>query len=396
MQVTLCNRNHPEYGVATIPLPIPNEEYDNCISLLEKLEIGDVTAHDCYLDQIADAPISLHFLEGTMINVDELDFLARSLDRYTEYEMAQFQCMVATRENWDVQTLINLSFSCDMVTVITDFSKLDEVGKGHYIAMRGGAIPSEEYKQLNGFGIARALIAEGDGKITPYGVLFENGMQIEPIYDGHSFPTYSDQFYWMELALESPRDGEVSFFLPQPEKRLERLLERGHIVQPVKMDIKSWDADLPDAVMDRINFQSESIRELNLLCAAMNGMDQKQLQKLAAVVLYAKPEYAFQIRQLAENLDQFEFVPGIKTAEDYGKYMIRSSGHFEYDENLEPYYDFEKYGADHIAWQAGEFNEVGYVSYHGTLSLDELMMEDPAELEREYQKDMGMQMGGMT
>ena len=76
--------------------------------------------------------------------------------------------------------------------------------------------------------------------------------------------------------------------------------------------------------------------------------------------------------------------------------MIQESGHFEYDENLEPYYDFEKYGADHIAWQAGEFNEVGYVSYHGTLSLDELMMEDPAELEREYQKDMGMQMGGMT
>ena len=396
MQVTLCNRNHPEYGVATIPLPIPNEEYDNCIALLEKLEIGDVTAHDCYLDQIAGAPLSLSFLEGTMINVDELDFLARSLDRYTDMEMAQFQCMVATRENWDVQTLINLSFSCDMVTVITDFSKLAEIGKQHYITMRGGAIPSEEYKQLNGFGIARALIAEGEGKITPYGVLYENGMHIEPIYDGNSFPTYSDQFYWMELALESPQDGEVSFFLPQPEKRLERLLERGHIVQPVKMDIMTWDGDLPDAVLDRINSQCESIHELNLLCTAMNGMDLKQLQKLAAVVLYARPEYAFQIRQLAENLDQFEFVPGIKTAEDYGKYMIRSSGHFEYDENLEPYYDFEKYGADHIAWQAGEFNEMGYVSYHGTLSLDELMMEDPADLECEYQKDMGMQMGGMT
>lgn len=66
-------------------------------------------------------------------------------------------------------------------------------------------------------------------------------------------------------------------------------------------------------------------------------MDQKQLQKLAAVVLYAKPEYAFQIRHLAENMDQFEFVPSIKTAEDYGKYMIRSSGHFEYEENLEAY-----------------------------------------------------------
>jgi len=391
MKVTLCNRNHPEYGVATIPLPIPNGEYDNCMELLEKLEIGDVTAHDCYLDQISDAPLSLCFLEGTMINVDELDFLARSLDRYDDTELAQFQCMVATRENWDVQTLINLSFSCDMVTVITDFSKLEEVGRSHYLTMRGGAIPTEEYKQLNGIGIARALIAEGEGKITPYGVLFENGMHIEPVYDGNSFPAYSDQAYRMELALESPQDGEVSFFLPQPGKRLERLLERGHIVQPMKMDIKTWDYDLPDTVVERLNFKSESIHELNRLCRAINGMDKEQLQKLSAVVLYAKPEYAFQIRQLAENLDQFELVPGIKTAEDYGKYMIQTSGHFDYDENLEPYYDYEKYGADHIAWQEGEFNEMGYVSYHGTLSLDELMMEDPAEQEREYQNDMGMQ-----
>ena len=42
MKVLLCNKDHPEFGVATIPLPIPNKEYDNCIALLEKLEIGDV------------------------------------------------------------------------------------------------------------------------------------------------------------------------------------------------------------------------------------------------------------------------------------------------------------------------------------------------------------------
>lgn len=390
MQVTLCNRGHPEYGVATIPLPIPNEEYDNCMELLEQLEIGDVTAHDCYLDQIADAPISLHFLEGTMINVDELDFLARSLDRYTDTEMAQFQCMVATRENWDVQTLINLSFSCDMVTVITDFSRLDEVGKDHYIAMRGGAIPSEEYKQLNGFGIARALIAEGEGKITPYGVLFENGMHIEPVYDGHSFPTYSDQSYLMELSIESPRDGEVSFFLPQPEKRLERLLERGHIVQPVIMDIKTWDCDLPNAIMDRLDFPGESIYEMNKLCAAMRDMDQAQMQKLAATVLFTEPEYAFEIRHLAENLDQFDFIPGIKTTEEYGRHMIRESGHFEYDENLDDYYDYAKYGLQRFANECGEFNDLGYIVYHGALSLEELMMEEPSE------QPQGMQMGGMT
>ena len=82
LNVTLCNRGHPEYGAATIPLPIPDEEYAHCMELLEAMEIGSVTGHDCYVDQITDAPPSLDMLEGTMINVDELDFLARSLDRY--------------------------------------------------------------------------------------------------------------------------------------------------------------------------------------------------------------------------------------------------------------------------------------------------------------------------
>ena len=87
MNATLCNRDHPEYGVATIPLPIPDEEYAHCMELLEAMEIGSVSGHDCYVDQITEAPPSLDMLEGTMINVDELDFLARSLDRYTDEEL---------------------------------------------------------------------------------------------------------------------------------------------------------------------------------------------------------------------------------------------------------------------------------------------------------------------
>ena len=176
MNVTLCNRGHPEYGAATIPLPIPDEEYAHCMELLEALEIGNVTSHDCYLDQISGAPSALDMLEGTMTNVDELDFLARSMERFTDDELAKFQCMIATREHWDMETLINLSFSCEQATVITDFSKLDNVGKSHYMTMHGGGVPAEEYRQLNGIGIARMLIADGEGKITPYGVLFENAM----------------------------------------------------------------------------------------------------------------------------------------------------------------------------------------------------------------------------
>ena len=34
-QAVLSNRAHPEYGVATIPFPIPRDQYAHCMELLE-------------------------------------------------------------------------------------------------------------------------------------------------------------------------------------------------------------------------------------------------------------------------------------------------------------------------------------------------------------------------
>ena len=101
----------------------------------------------------------------------------------------------------------------------------------------------------------------------------------------------------------------------------------------------------------------------------------------------AEPESAGQIRQLAENLDQFTFARDAHTPAEYGKYMIRESGHFDYDENLEDFYDYEGYGLQHMEQESGLFTDRGFISYHGTLSLEELMMEDS-----DWQN---IQMGGM-
>ena len=47
IQAVLGNPNHPEYGVATIPFPIPHDQYAHCMELLEALEIGDAVKVDC-------------------------------------------------------------------------------------------------------------------------------------------------------------------------------------------------------------------------------------------------------------------------------------------------------------------------------------------------------------
>ena len=52
IQAVLGNLHHPEYGVATIPFPIPHDQYAHCMELLEALEIGDAVKADCKVEEI--------------------------------------------------------------------------------------------------------------------------------------------------------------------------------------------------------------------------------------------------------------------------------------------------------------------------------------------------------
>ena len=75
--------------------------------------------------------------------------------------------------------------------------------------------------------------------------------------------------------------------------------------------------------------------------------------------------------------------------------MIRDSGQFSYDSDLDEFYDYGKYGRRCMEQNQGMFTNQGYISYHGTLTMEELMTEDPAE---QYQKEQaeGMEMGGLS
>ena len=73
--------------------------------------------------------------------------------------------------------------------------------------------------------------------------------------------------------------------------------------------------------------------------------------------------------------------------------MIQRSGRYEYDENLEDFYNYGDYGVSRMLQDGGVYVDRGYVSYHGTLTLDELMRDDPAE---RYQQEQDAKMEGMA
>ena len=45
--------------------------------------------------------------------------------------------------------------------------------------------------------------------------------------------------------------------------------------------------------------------------------------------------------------------------------MIQQSGRFEYDENLDAFYDYEKYGTERMNAEDGMFTDRGYIAYKG-------------------------------
>ena len=123
-------------------------------------------------------------------------------------------------------------------------------------------------------------------------------------------------------------------------------------------------------------FSPEQLTEIFRCCADSVDEDFFELtdmEKLGAAVMLAEPKSAAQIKNLAESLDLFDFAPGAHTPQEYGKYMIQQSGRFEYDENLDAFYDYEKYGTERMNAEDGMFTDRGYIAYKGYYNMEEVM-----------------------
>ena len=391
IRAVLGNPNHPEYGVATIPFPIPRDQYAHCMELLEALEIGDAVKADCKVEEIDSFFSVLKRTEMLTVNVEELNYLAKRLDSFDTGEAAQFQAMAHKLELFELKDLINLTFCCQQATVITDFSDLAAVGRDHYMNLHGGCAKTEELDALDGKETARQFIESGSGTITPYGVVYDNGMKLEQVYDGRVFPCYYYEPNVITVAVTSkaePEDTEhiTWLYLPMIQEEIDRALLRGGITDPSEIRLSLEDSWLPHEVLDLLDMDHVDISELNALVQALDEFSDMSIRKYAAAAVMARPHTTEQAKHLAENLDLFDFAPSASTPEEYGKYMIQQSGRFEYDENLDAFYDYEKYGTERMNEEDGMFTDRGYIAYKGYISMEEVMNGSQSS---------HMEMGGM-
>ena len=397
-EATLKNRSSAHFAPVTITFPIPEDQYEQAILALKKSQIGDAGVQDCLIDNVhAPNCPALFRMTGTMANVDELDWLGKQLESFDRYELLQFNAAVERFGLSAADELIDLSFCTRDVTVVSDFNDLELVGKRHYLIVHG-ACDSEELENLDGKETALALISGQPGYVTRYGVVYDNGIKLEQAYDRkHLPPIWMEENSILELKIRATGEDDPKkqewVQLPTSQIKLERAMLRVGIASCGEMQMLVADSRFPDEVDCTLNVEHGSLFELNRLCQICSNFKEQDLEKLGAVCQMAKPTCAANIRQLAENLDQFDFAPNVHTPEELGKYMIQQSGHYEYDESLEDFYNYGDYGVKRMLQEDGVFVDRGYVSYHGTLTLEELMRDDPAE---SYRQEQEAKMEGMA
>lgn len=391
-KASLENNNSPELGTVTVEFPIPEDQYEETIRALEKIKIGTTLDKDCCVADLrsTDCP-ALRRMINRMANVDELDWLGKQLESFDRYELLQFNAAAERFGLSSVGEMIDLSFHSREITVISDFNDLENAGKRHHLTLLTTGVP-EEQGALIGTETAQRLIAGQPGHVTQYGVVYDNGMKLEQVYDGkHLPPSWWAENCLMELEIGAQGETDKKKFewvqLPTSQTKLERAMLRAGIPSCGGMQILFSGSRFPDEVDCALDFEQESLFELNRLCQTCANFQDADFEKLGAVCQMAKPTCAANIFQMAENLDQFDFAPNAHTPEELGRYMIQRSGHYEYDENLEDFYNYSDYGVNRMLQEDGVFVDRGYVSYHGTLTLDELMRDDPAERHQQEQKE---------
>ena len=150
IQSVLGNTHHPDYGVATIPFPIPRDQYAHCMELLEALEIGDTVKADCKVEKVDSFYTVLKRTEMLTVNVEELNYLAKRLDSFATGEAAQFQAMAHKLELFELKDLINLTFCCQQATGISVFFDLVAICRDHFLILHGCSGSVDELKKLDG------------------------------------------------------------------------------------------------------------------------------------------------------------------------------------------------------------------------------------------------------
>ncbi|SMB80057.1 Antirestriction protein (ArdA) [Desulfonispora thiosulfatigenes DSM 11270] len=343
----------------------PSDE-ERLYGICNELGIKMTTGTNCYIVD-TDNKDFLGILQDNTCNIDELNYLMKRIDGFVERERKQFYASALAEKSKTMAELINLSFNTHCYSLVSDFSNLNRVGKDLYLSEKQ-AVATRELDELDGESFAMEVIKNNpNSTITPYGVLYKNNNEPYQVYDGRHFPPYQ----WQEkiATVQITAKGENEFiYLPCSDIEINKALMRLETASLYDCEVAVDSHNFPERILNIISDDVTpliKIYALNNLANHFEQMGNKDIKYFEKLMGYVNPQTIDEILALTESMYEFEIYDGIKDAESYGRYIICESGHFEYDDNLEEYIDFKRYGGEKIANEVGAFSTNGYLVYHG-------------------------------
>lgn len=362
MNIAIKRSNNQNEKVRTIWFPIEEESLQE---ICNELGIEMTTEPNCYIEDSMDRNF-IRILQDKNCNIDELNYLMKRLDGFGPQEIEKFYAAAFAESPKIISELINLSFNLHCYSLISDFNNLESMGKDLYLS-ENLAVATKELDELDGASYAMDVIRNNpNSSITPYGVLYKNGNEPEQVYNGKQFPPYQ----WKETmaTVELKTKGESEFiYLPCFDIEISKALMRLNVPYLHDCEVSIDSHNFPDRIVDIIPADATSLNKIDILNSLASKLKEmgKDIQYFERLMAYVNPQTVDEIFFLADSMYEFEVFDGIKDTESYGRYMICESGHFEYDDNLDEYIDFKRYGQVKMANEVGAFSSNGYIVYHG-------------------------------
>ena len=144
----------------TLTLPLREAEIQKALVKAFRTAPFKVTADDV-------TPKELAMLNGKEIDLDELNFLAKNLDRFTSYAQDQFLAAVQVEQPSDLKALINLAFNMERYTLVQNVTNLVAVGR-KFLLNKLGVLPASQIDNLDFEQAGHDLLTSGDETPTTY------------------------------------------------------------------------------------------------------------------------------------------------------------------------------------------------------------------------------------
>lgn len=370
MSLIITTINRPDNSTGRgYQLSLPDRE-SRLTDCLRRFELPDVsTERNCLMQNVNVLGEPFFMLEGTLCNLDELNYLAKRLDSLDQKEWRPFLAAAEATHADDIAKLINLTFNLHCYSLVDNFNDMEKLGEQLYLNEHISMLPGErhDYRQY-----ALEVLAQPPLAAMQYGLVFTNNNQPEQLYNGRQFPQYRYSGDVVgTLTIHSGNSGGTEYFdLPCEDIALTKALAR--LGEEWLEDCEySFENEMLPATACTLFENSEdptgSFTALNVLGKAMHEQSADQCAAFLALCAWAKPETIADHVRLCENCEDFQFIPGATDLQKYGRKLVLENWK-QPDAAILPHIDFEGYARERQAQIPGQFTEYGLLNYVGSSS----------------------------